>query len=315
VTAVVLDKLRAWQALENDPHLEADALSLVLYLAKKVYADYEPGGMTPFLLRLEKWLDNVPDEADQKLMISLLANVFFAGRGEFESLYRSALTGIYRWISDSIAVDLGDPALETHLDVQLEKTWICPVTDSLRINSFLKVNEISGHDHRPHWRSLATFGDVAKIQAYMQDNLIERLVLLEDFVGSGNQIKSTVKFVLDNFPSLKIAVCPLIICPTGHSTLSKLEKLHCNLTYLPTMVLPEEVFLMPSAMARENTTFTNGRGLVNKVSGKLSGNPFGYEQTGAMVVLFSNCPDNTLPLFRDETLVWNPLFPRVWRPE
>ena len=188
MTIKLMERFKAWDAIENDPDLESGSLSLVLYLAKKVYSDYEPSGLRPFMLRLDKWLGNVATDADQKVLISLLSHLFFAGRGEFESLYRSTLTNVYRWLAEVTAADISDPHLDGVLNAELRRTWICPITDSLRINSFLKINGISGHDHRPHWRSLAKFGDVSKIQQYIDDNLIKRLVLVEDFVGSGGRL-------------------------------------------------------------------------------------------------------------------------------
>jgi hypothetical protein len=315
MTIALVERFRAWDAVENDPDLEPGALSLVLYLAKRVYGDYEPSGFRPFMLRLEKWLGNVESDADQKLLVSLLSHLFFAGRGEFESLYRSTLTNVYRWLADVTPLDIADPNLSEALNSRLSRTWICPITDSLRINSFLKVNEISGHDHRPHWRSLAEFGDVCKIQQYIDSKMIERLVLVEDFVGSGTQIASTVDFVCANFGGLQVALCPLMVCPVGDERLAAVAAKYRQLTYMPTMVLPEEVFLGPTPKADEPTTFTRGRELINRVAGRLITDAFGYLTTGAMVALFSNCPDNTLAIFRDEADNWEPLFPRVWRPE
>lgn len=311
----LMERFRAWEAIENDPDLEGGALSLVLYLAAKVYCDYEPSGLRPFMLRLERWLDNLAAEADQKVLISLLSHLFFAGRGEFESLYRSTLTNIYRWLVEVVDADIANADLNLVLNAALQKTWICPITDSLRINSFLKINGISGHDHRPHWRSLAKFGDVAKIQRYITDNSIERLVLLEDFVGSGTQIESTVNFASSNFSGLQIAVCPLIVCPVGDRRLNALKKSLERLSYRPTMVLPEDVFLEPTPKANELPSYSRGRELINRLGTRLAKDPFGYKDTGAMVVLFSNCPDNTLGIFRHEASTWDPLFPRVWRPE
>lgn len=310
-----MERLKAWDAIEGDPDLESGSLSLVLYLARKIYGDYEPSGFRPFTLRLGKWLDNVTTEADQKVLVSLLSHLFFAGRGEFESLYRSTLTNIYRWLADVTTADICDPDLGRVLNAELRNTWICPITDSLRINSFLKINGMSGHDHRPHWRSLARFGDVTKIQQYMNANSIERLVLVEDFVGSGTQIKSTVDFACSNFDGLKIALCPLIVCPVGDRVLGEAAKKFKQLTYLPTMVLPEEVFLEPAPRADEPAAFARARTLISGLTGRLAPDPFGYRATGALVVLFSNCPDNTLAIFRSESPDWEPLFPRVRRPE
>lgn len=313
--ADLLERFKAWEAIEDDPDLESGSLPLVLYLTKKLYGDYEPGGMQPFMLRLRRWLDNVDTESDQKILISLLSHVFYAGRGEFESLYRTTLTNIYRWLVQVSGADLAATNLSAILDVELASTWICPVTDSLRINSFLKINGISGHDHRPHWRSLAQFGDTSKINEYLHENSISRLILLEDFVGSGTQIEKTVDFACTNFGSLDIGLCPLIVCPDGDRRLAAMAGKHSRLSYLPTMVLPEEVLLGPVAKAKEPPTFTKGRDLISRVRGRLRTEPFGFKQTGALVVLFSNCPDNTLAIFRDEAARWDPLFPRVWRPE
>lgn len=315
MTVSLMEKFQAWDASQNDPDLENGSLALVLYLANKLYGEYEPDGLQPFMVRLDKWLDNVKSEADQKVLVSLLSHVFFAGRGEFESLYRSTLTNVYRWIADVTATDISDVDLVGTLNAKLRKTWICPITDSLRINSFLKVNGITGHDHRPHWRSLEKFGDVAKINQYIRDNSIERLVLIEDFVGSGSQIVSTIDFACANFGGLQIALCPLIICPEGNKTLLDRERKHNALTYLPTMVLPEEVFLGPAVQPNEPPTFARARTLLLRIKQQFISQTFGYKDTGALVVLFSNCPDNTLAAFRDEAVTWNPLFPRVRRPE
>lgn len=309
-----MDRFRSWTALQGDPDLEDGALSLVLYLAEKLYSDYEPSGFRPFMHRLESWLGNVTSESDQKILISLLSHLFFAGRNEFESLYRSTLTNIYRWLVEISASNLDSNDLDNTLADQLSKTWICPITDSLRINSFLKINGLKGHDHRPHWRSLAKFGDVARISDYMKTAGIENLVLLEDFVGSGTQIDSTIRFVANNFGHINTLLCPLIICPKGHSHLSHLAERATRVSYSPTLVLPEDAFLSPLSRPIENATFKKARALILRLGQRVT-QPFGFRDTGAMVVMFSNCPDNTLALFREENPRWAPLFPRVWRPE
>jgi hypothetical protein len=315
VITTLLETFKTWDAADNDPNLEGGSIPLVLYLARKLYNHYEPAELQPFLLQLDKWLGNVPTEADKKTLLSLLTHIFFAGPGEFGSLYRAALTNILRWLAELTDSDISDPNLNVSLTGKLEKAWMCPITDSLRINSFLKINGISGHDHRPHWRSLAQFGEVKRIEQYITLKGIEFLVLLEDFIGSGNQIRSTVDFVCTNFTTLSTALCPLIICPEGDRLFTEMATSYPHLTYLPTMVLPNDVFLGPIPKADEPTVFARGRELTRRLGDRLPSDRFGYRDTGALVVLFSNCPDNTLALFRHETTTWAPLFPRVRRPE
>jgi len=308
------NKLRSWEAVDADKNLEPGALSLVLYLGEKLYIDYEPNEFEPFMLRLENWLNNLPDENEQKILISLLSQLFYVGKNEFDSLYRSTLTNVSRWIADIAPIALEDPEFGSRLTSELRDTWFCPMTDSLRINSFLKINGLAGHDHRPHWRSLSIFGDVAKIKSYIKAKKIKRLVLLEDFVGSGSQISGTIRFICDNFKDIDVAFCPLIICPIGDAHFKTLASNYDRLSYLPTLTLPEEAFLTATPRAGEPPAFAKARSLFYKIGTRLP-DPFGYKQTGALVVMFSNCPDNTLAVFREETATWRPLFPRVWRPE
>jgi hypothetical protein len=311
----VLDLLRGWEASGPDPLLDDGSPSLILYLGAKLYRDYEPDNLLPFVLRLEKWLKNVATDADKKTLLSLLSHVFFAGKGEFDSLYRSAMTIITRWVMDQESIGIEDPQFEARCAAELASTWFCPITDSMRINSFLKINGLTGHDHRPHWRSLTLFGDPMKIDRYVHLHGIKRLVLLEDFVGSGSQVKSTVEFASAAFPNLQILVLPLIVCPTGDETLVEMTARLSSVTYRTPLLLPASTFLQEVPTPGEPPIFARGRDLIARHLVRLGQDPFGYGRTGAMVALMSNCPDNTLSIFRQESADWSPLFPRIWRPE
>jgi len=41
--------------------------------------------------------------------------------------------------------------------------------------------------------------------------------------------------------------------------------------------------------------------------------PFGFKGTGALVVMYSNCPNNSLPVLHNESEEWSALFPRIPR--
>ena len=130
---------------------------------------------------------------------------------KFESLCRTAYNGhVLRWLIEQLNADIVDPAVMEALDVGISETWFCPITDSMRINSFLKANKLTGKTHRPDWRSLRKFGDPAKIRQFINDNQIRRVVLLEDFVGSGTQMLSAIKFAADISSDIEILVLPLV---------------------------------------------------------------------------------------------------------
>lgn len=108
----VVKRLLEWQLLENDPRVDPDDIDNVLYMIKNRFEDYEPDALYPFLLRLEKWLDNLSTESDRKTAICALSNLFFVGRQEFESLYRTTLHNISCWLVDVHNLDLHSQDLD-----------------------------------------------------------------------------------------------------------------------------------------------------------------------------------------------------------
>ncbi len=68
------------------------------------------------------------------------------------------------------------------------------------------------------WHSLAELGDPdlkARLNIYMSTHGFDRLVLLEDFVGTGNQMARAVEFAATLPTTCPILVCPMVICPKG----------------------------------------------------------------------------------------------------
>lgn len=305
-----------WDFPGEDSPLPEESITLLTYLSLKVFNDYEPTQFHPFRARLLDWVNNLSDPLDQQMLLSLLLDVFYFGRREFEALFRSAYRGpIARWILDASSLDVFSPTLATSIQAYADDLWICPVSDSLRINSFLKINGLKSKDLRPDWRSLRSLGDVEKIRGYVSSKEIKGLVLLEDFVGSGRQATAAVKFAATALPDLQILFCPLVVCPKGDKALIKLTKMLGNVRYDPVVVLPDDVVLdfensLGNGATRADHFLRRIMPSLQVTSEKFM---YGFEETGAKVVLFSNCPNNTLPIFHHESVHWKPLFPRVTR--
>ena len=301
--------------VEGSP-LPNESVSMIEFLSTKVFNDYEPSQFHPFRQRLIDWLNNVDTEEEQQHLLSLLLHVFFVGRREFESLYRTVFHGnLFRWILEDEDVDVFSDDMERRIVDRINSAWICPISDSLRINSFLKVNGLKSLDKRPDWRSLRQFGHPDKIQKYVKEKKIQELVLLEDFVGSGTQAKGSVGFAAQTLPTTRILLCPLIVCPKGDEVLSKFVQRFRNVTYDPALVLPSSSFhSYKNAMSgNANRAEQFLCDLKSKLGTKSDKYMFGFKQTGAKVVMYSNCPNNSLPIFHHESSSWTPLFPRVNR--
>ena len=291
--------------------------STVQYLGRKVFNDYEPSQFDQFEDRLDRWIHNVTDEKDQQTLFLLLGHLFFIGRPEFESLYRAAYNGpVRRWLVEQLNVNIASPAAMEVLDAGVAETWFCPITDSMRINSFLKVNNLAGKSHRPDWRSLRKFGAPEKIRRFIADNQIRRIVLLEDFVGSGTQMRSAVRFAAKT-TDIQILALPLVTCPDGDKVGSQMAITFTNVSYEPVIVIPPEMLIKADPQPNDSQFFQDIRDLIVRVRARLSKPErqryHGYKGTGAVVAMYSNCPNNSLPILYDETEEWQALFPRIKR--
>lgn len=319
------EKLRRWiYGGPGDADLQ-DAKDLIECLAKKLYARYEPqaGPNRDFWSRLDAWLENVQAEPDQKTMYRSVPCIFFVGRDEYDALYRVAFNHhIPTWLIDQLNLNISDSNCKTALEQAVERTWFCPISDSMRINGFYHVNQIEGTDYRPDWRSLERFGEVTKIESYLSSERIARLVLLEDFVGTGTQMRKAVSFAASlQGGTLPVLVVPLVICPEGERTASQIESTHPNVRVASVLRLGPNVILGSSNQAGDTPLSRDLREFARRsytqvspgwTVGKPYG-PFGFGDTGALVVLYSNCPDNTFPFVHHQSGSWMPLFPRSSR--
>lgn len=307
-----------WDATRPDETLEPGSVSYVRYLGEKLFSDYEPFQFRSFDSQLLEWLNNMTDELDQKTLLALLSDIFYVGRKEYLALYRSLYGGnISRWLIDVCHLNIFDDRIDAEIFEHANDCWICPITDSLRINSFLKVNNLVSRAVRPDWLSLVHFGDTGKIKAYITAEGIKRIILLEDFVGTGNQCSKIVKFAGENFSDVDILFCPLVVCPKGDEKLTKLCARFPNIEYHPQLIIPQSAILSSEFAEGEPSLHTEARELFEKISTRFQliehETMYGFKDTGAQVVLHSNCPNNTLQIFHHGSEEWQPLFPRVRR--
>jgi len=292
------------------------------FLKVHLYDQFEPtafegGG---FYERLGKWLGNTESAKEARRFLFLISKIFFVGREEFKTLYRCALNEILiPWIMDVEKVGVEDPRLMQKVQQGLDSTWFCPITDSMRINSFIHVNRLRGFEFRPDWRSIRKFGDMNIVKEFVDRENIKRIVLLEDFVGTGTQAKKSISHIADNFPDLDIMVIPLVCCSEGEGVLLEEAGKKDNVSVRPVICIPASEIV--SSIENENDLEHVGelRALSDQYSSLLE-LPFqsvkdlgmlGFRNTGANVVLFSNCPNNTLAIMHyDGSDSWEPLFPR-----
>jgi len=307
-----------WDAAAEGGVLEPGSVTYVRFLGQKLFDDYEPLQFQGFDTQLLSWLNNLDDEQDQKTLLALLTDLFFVGRREYASLYRSVYNGaMSSWIIDVCDLDPFASNIDALIRTEINKSWICPITDSLRINAFLKTNNLISQSVRPDWLSLKQFAEIEKVIAYCNSFEISNIILIEDFVGSGTQADKIVTFVGENFKDMNVLFAPLIVCPSGDEKLASRVKRYGNIKYDPQLVLPSAVIFKREPSIDDGPHHAAARELFDRIAPRFElpqfEDMYGFKSTGSQVALYSNCPNNTLPVFHHESSNWSPLFPRVRR--
>lgn len=312
----------------GDPDAEVDFFDInqeIIFFSNRKYFEYEPtiAPYPDFMDRFVKWINNVAKDEDQRLLFQVMPHIFYIGKEEFNSLYRVALNGpVARWLIELNGIKFYDRTPERKLKSELDKTWFCPITDSMLIGGFYHINHIKGMEYRPDWYSLQKFGSEKKLKDYIRSKGIKYLVLIEDFVGSGSQMEDAVQYAA-TVSGIPVLVIPLVICPDGIDTAIRLSAKYANLTFRNIIELGKETLLNTSYINNEPPFYDRLRRFVLSTNDKVQGSPadpsshyygpFGYRNTGGLVVMYSNCPDNSVPIIHFKSNSWEPLFPRSSR--
>lgn len=300
--------------------------SLYETLAEHLFYQYEPtrrlGGerlSRNFIIRLNDWLACFDNDEDQWIAFKSIEYFFFAGQLEFEELYRCALDHIIKpWVIDIAEIDIFDDESVVFLNRELSKVWPCPISDSLRINSFLHLTGLAGQSLRPDWMSLYSLGDPEKIKKFCYTNNLKYLVLIEDFVGSGGQASRLLKFALSTFNG-PILIIPLIICAKGDEKIRKKlkETNRDDVKYQPVTIVPKDCAVTKEFQTEQPEFFDKLRGILRRgyeaIGEDMDGEEFGWKETGSLIALYSNCPNNTPPIYHKVSANWAPIFPRYDR--
>jgi hypothetical protein len=342
-------KIRQWDAQINPKSAIADArYSRILNELGhhgerewKIYLPAEHPDFNPsYLGRLARWVGNLQREDDQKLLLEYARYISFFSHADFSALYRAAFDReILRWVAQKLGCRLDastpskfDSAVQMHAR---QHTWFCPVTDSMDINEFFKVNHLVGVAHRPCFSILQHLAEnsgpsnptlAENVRHYMQNPgsslrprpSLAHLVLLEDIVGSASQCIDAVRWAVQNVGT-PVLFIPLILCPNGVQALrTEEQKSSGRLTVRPIVELRRSDLLGPERGRAQGWPISDQIEQLaqNCSQGPLAGvDPFGYGTTGCSLATFANTPDNTLPMvhYRPDNGNWEPLFPRVFR--
>jgi hypothetical protein len=299
-----------------------DLLDDLLYHADMRYKDYkqfqEDG---PFIYRLKKWIDNFDDENDKKYGFQLLQWLIFIDDKQVQSLYRDAYRSkVVPWITYRTFKihDFLAPDYQHKLIKLLRNYKLCSITESFNLPFFKQINSLVG---LPKMEVIGENRNIIrqKVKMWTKEK-INGLIIFEDIVGTGKQALRVLREVIENCPkSWDNLFIPLIVLTDGASRMvnAKMKQIHID----PVLIIPATCCLKNLPETDEPTEFKGIRSIVKKYTSRVNESlhpyddapldPFGYENSGSVIVTSHNTPNNTLPLIHHRAPDWLPLFRRV----
>ena len=295
-----------------------ETLKEIRFHARTRYWQFSPAYAAGFEWRLARWLNNRDlSPEDQRTLLRIVPELQFIDRDDMLTLYRVAFAQqIQSWLMDQTGLDFTHtPAnLRKAIRDALRRTWLCPITDSMDISQFCHVNGIRTTKYCPQWHTLHRFGATDKIRSYLASAQVDRVVLLEDFVGSGRQVSPVLAFALQEaMPDRPLLFVPLVISEWGLSRLRRVADAEDRFEVRPTLVVPKSVHVGKQPRPDEAPFVPRIRAVIEATRRQVGPRPFGFGGIGTLVLSHTNTPNNTPPFVWRERAEWAPLFPRVSR--
>ena len=296
----------------------AETLKEIRFHASARYWQFTPTYARDFESRLIEWLSNPGlDDAARGALLELVPELQFIDRDDMVTLYRVAYTQqISRWLMEQIGLDfaLQERVLQREIASAMKQTWICPITDSMDIAQFCHVNDIRTTFSRPQWQTLRRFGAIQKVQTFLKTKTLKRVVLLEDFVGSGKQAGQVLTFAMEQLvPAHPVLFVPLTISVVGLASLRSACARYSQLTIEPVLTIPASVHVSEHPSVREPPFVEAVRSVIARNKRRFR-HPYGFEGVGSLLVSYANCPNNAPQVLWGDAKRWKGLFPRVSKP-
>jgi len=262
---------------------------------------------------IDSWLSNFKDNpaVDERLMALELLNAFiFYNEKEIKYLCKN----VYNEFKQSVIHDLVKSGLSIH---ESEKIFSQNI-DEIRFAHVGRPSE-SGCFILYYFRQENEIPVDLFIERWEQiNNTIKYLVLVDDFLGTGDTIDSFLgsnlyKDIKMKSPAIKIFYIPLIALQEGynfiHTKYPKLEVLCSQFFSNEYSVFSEKSYLYSAEepemrRLKKEVCRTYGNNLETKDW------ELGFNESQVLIGFHHNVPDNTLPVIWSEKNGWFPIFHR-----
>jgi hypothetical protein len=352
-------------SIPADSRPYSQRLTTLLNVAHLRYQPFQNDLVQDYVPKLQRWIAQMPEQHQRYAFLLATRVVFVTGR-QLEFLQRQLfLRGIRRVLLDAIIARRSLRPFDyvkasQFLDEEMDATLFVANSDSSAINAFVHLNAEYFHDRGrrrlvgpdvrlwvyprkrmsqglpPAARDAAIRFEAEVVGTDRYLNGKRRLVVLEDFSGSGDDLFRTLGLLAaGTLPFDEVVLAPTMITQHARTRISgeciarSVGGRHYSLQFA--YELPERCRCFNSRYAAEplrEASYLDSEGPVPDLSARVATiadeiyrdrfssdipakDQHGFGGFALAFAFYSNCPDNSLPLLWSSAGKWWPLFRRA----
>lgn len=297
-----LDYLRSRLQDEEQVRVSEDEIS---HLSERL-AGFRYRGRAIETATIRKWLDQFDGSQEQRMMFRLASGIRTYDEDTVRTKMHEAFGIVMRNIRTTIV-----PRARVRNDILVSPLDDSPAkSGSTYCRLFVSENQIST-------QSVNTLESLER--RFPTNSDIQRLVLIDDFSGTGSTLVAGLHKHLELFRSVNSAgIRIIVIALVGFSQAREYIERYIEQAGLDADVyFCDELGAEHKAFSPSSLVFPDPaeRDLARQVAEAKGVElerriPLGYKDTQGLVVFYQSCPNNTLPIFWSQNRDWSPLFPR-----
>ena len=256
---------------------------------------------------VRRWLEQFEDPREQRLMFRLVSAI----RCYNEDMVRTKMREAFGIVTRNIRTVL-EPRARVRTDI-----LVSPLDDS-PAKSGSTYCRLFTSENRLSTNSAHTLESLA--QRFPSNSEIQRLVLIDDFSGTGASLADGLKKHSDLLRDINSKGIRIIVIALVGFTQARDHVEH----YIEQAGLDAEVYFCDE-LGPEHKAFSESASIFQNASEREKAReiaeskgltlerrfPLGYRDTQGLIVFYQSCPNNTLPIFWSRNDEWTPLFPRT----
>ena len=256
---------------------------------------------------VRQWLEQFGATEDQRLMYCLLFAINMYDEDKVRSKMREAF-GI-------VARDIVTNVFEGE---RARRNIIVSYLDSSEAKSGPNYCRLFASENRIFHKQVQTLGSI-DIESDSR-HMVQRLVLVDDFSGTGNTIIEGLQCNLGtlqeiNGRGIKILVVVMVGFAKARGRIESFiddNELKADVYFCDELGDEDKAFSPTSSTFPTDIDRIRARDIAAFKGGALEKrHPLGFGELEGTIVFYQSCPNNTLPIFWSRNGEWHPLFPRI----